>query len=85
MALQKDITTSNGLTASNAYLRVENLTLMSKNIIRFSLKSYVSSDVSEPIKTEVFACDYDIAGENPIKQAYDHLKTIDQFDGAVDI
>lgn len=85
MALQKDITTANGLTASNAYLRVENLTLISKNIIRFSLKSYVSSDVSEPIKTEVFACDYDITGENPIKQAYDHLKTIDQFAGAADV
>ena len=85
MALQKDITTANGLTASNAYLRVENLTLMSKNIIRFSLKSYVSSDVSETIKTEVFACDYDITGENPIKQAYQHIKTLPEFTEATDV
>lgn len=27
---------------------------------------------------------YDLAGFNPIKQAYEHLKTLPEFEGAVD-
>mgnify|MGYP007101623561 CR=1 FL=1 len=30
-------------------------------------------------------CDYDLNVDNPIKQAYDHLKTLPEFSGAVDV
>jgi hypothetical protein len=85
MALQKNIETSNGLSADSAYMRVENITLIAKNIARFSLKSYINHDSSEPIKTEVFAFDYDLDGENPIKQAYSYLKTLPEFSEATDV
>jgi hypothetical protein len=29
-------------------------------------------------------CPYDIEGDNPIKQAYEHLKTLPEFEGAID-
>lgn len=30
------------------------------------------------------ACAYDLEGENPMKQAYAHIKTLPQYDGAQD-
>jgi hypothetical protein len=82
MALEKTIDTPFGLSVENAYHRVEGVVL-NKISLQFKVRSYVSP--KHPAFTEtVHICPYDIDGENPIKQAYAHLKTTDQFADAKD-
>ena len=85
MALQKTITTSHGLTATNAYHRVENLYLQSKNIIKFNVCSYTSQSSETSFQVVDYGCAYDIDGNNPIQQAYVFLKTLDEFSDATDV
>jgi hypothetical protein len=83
MALKLTKQTKIGLNAVDAYHRVENVSLQNKNVILFNVRSYV--DQAFPSFDEKqFSCDYDINGENPIKQAYFHLKTLPEFADAVD-
>jgi len=84
MALKKTITSVHGFTATDAYHRVECLRLDSKTLIAFHVRSYVSPD--KPFFTEqILAANYDLNGENPLAQAYAHLKTTPEFAGAVDV
>lgn len=83
MALAKTSTSSFGFEAVNAYHRVEAVFLESKNKINFHVRSY--KEVGMPFFAEqVLSCAYDITGENPVKQAYVHLKTLPEFAGSVD-
>jgi hypothetical protein len=83
MALNKTVITQHGLTAINAYHRVESVTLVNKNQIDFVVKSY--ADTEKPAFTAVtYSTAYDIDGENPIKQAYVALKAQVDFADAVD-
>lgn len=82
MALEKTVTTPHGFDATNAYHRVEGLSLISKDKIRFAVRSY--KDATQPFFDEVvMECEYDLDGENPIKQAYEHVKTLEEFVDAV--
>lgn len=83
MALKLTKQTATGLTAIDAYHRVENLSLKDKNGILFNVKSYVNTSFIA-FDTNNYLCNYDIDGENPIKQAYLHLKTLPEFVDAVD-
>lgn len=83
MALKKTVQTSFGLEVRDAYHKVENVSLISKNQISFQLRSRVDADHSIFDET-LIQCPYDIDGENPIAQAYAYLKTLPEFDGAVD-
>ena len=83
MALKLTKQTNEGLTAIDAYHRIENVTLQNKNVIIFNVKSYANIDFPE-FNTRQFSCDYDINGENPIKQAYLYLKTLPEFSDAID-
>ena len=83
MALKKTFTTASGLQAIDAYHRVEQLKVVSKDAISFSVRSYAS--VEKPNFNEVnYSSSYSLDGENPIKQAYVHLKTLPEFAGAID-
>lgn len=83
MALKKSTTAIYGNKVLDAYHRIENLRLSQKNLISFHLKSYV--DTNYPSFGEsIYHCAYDISGENPIKQAYLHLKSLPEFTDAVD-
>ncbi len=83
MALKLTQTTATGLTAPNAYHRVENLSLANKKQMAFAVRSYAGTD--NPSFSEIYhSCAYDIAGNNPIAQAYAHLKTLPEFAGAID-
>jgi len=78
MALQKTTVTVHGFEAVDAYHRVENIFFVNKTQINFNVRSY--KEVNMPFFTEqIFSCKYDVAGENPIKQAYIHLKTLPEF------
>lgn len=83
MALKKTVITSSGLQAVDAYHRVEQLKVVSKDAISFCVRSYAS--IEKPNFNEVnYSCSYFLDGENPIKQAYEHLKTMPEFAGATD-
>lgn len=83
MALKKTVNTPHGFEAVDAYHRVEVVALIDKTAMSFHVRSYVAAD--KPFfAEEVLTAPYDIAGHNPIKQAYEHLKTLPEFEGAVD-
>jgi hypothetical protein len=82
MALSKTITFK-GVTITNAYHRVWGISL-TKDKVSFGLSVHSSSE-DEMIDSTSHSCSYDIDGENPIKQAYEHLKTLDDFSDATDI
>jgi hypothetical protein len=83
MALAKTVLTVHGLQAVNAYHRIEAVTLQNKETITFHVRSYIATD--KPFFMEsVLSCAYAIDGENPIKQAYEYLKTLPEFAGATD-
>lgn len=84
MALKQKIKTEWGIEVENAYSRIENVTLTAKDKITFLVRSYVSNDGVPFFTEKVSGCAYDINGENPIKQAYLHLKTLPEFTDAVD-
>ena len=83
MALKQPYTTAHGFEAPEAYHRVEQVLLQEKDRIKFHVRSYV--DPAKPFFAEVlYEADYDLHGENPIKQAYLYLKTLPEFEGAED-
>ena len=83
MALKKTVTTQQGFDAVNAYHRVEGVQI-NKNKIAFQVRSYKDDSGLPNFDNVSFTCNYDLAGENPIKQAYQHLKTLPEFAGATD-
>jgi hypothetical protein len=81
MALEKTTVTVFGLEAINAYHRAKNLLLVGKDKIQFHVRSYAEKD--KPFfGEEVIVCSYDLDGQNPLKQAYEHLKNTDAFKDA---
>jgi len=83
MALKLTKTTESGLEVKDAYVRVEQITLRGKENISFQVKAYKNKDLPS-FEENFYGCAYDINGENPIKQAYLHLKSLPEFAGAVD-
>jgi hypothetical protein len=83
MAIKKQVDTVHGFSVNDAYHRVENVTIIGKQKMAFSVKVY--KDIEKQAFSEVsFNCAYDLSGSNPIAQAYNHLKTLPEFAGAVD-
>jgi hypothetical protein len=83
MALEKTVTTPHGFKAVDAYHRVEG-TQVSKDKMTFNVRSYKNNSGLPHFDDASFNCAYNIASDNPIKQAYEHLKTLPEFNGAVD-
>jgi hypothetical protein len=83
MALKKSVKSIYGFVVDEAYHRVESVALQGKDKIYFSLKSYAEVE-SPSFGEKSYSCEYDLTGANPIKQAYEHLKTLPEFAGAVD-
>ena len=83
MALKKTLSTKFGFDIPNAYVRIEGIRIINKFEIKFQVRSYVNIESSHFNDVE-YTCNYNIDGVNPIKQAYEHLKTLPEFAGAVD-
>jgi hypothetical protein len=83
MAIRKQVVTPYGFTVSDAYHRVEDVTIIGKDKMNFSVKAYKDLD-KESFSASSFACAYDLAVSNPLQQAYEHLKTLPEFAVAVD-
>lgn len=72
----------NGIKIDSAYIKVENVNV-SKDSLTANVTWRVSAE-SAPFKSKSYAVEYDISGKNPLAQAYDRLKMLDEFSGAVD-
>ena len=83
MALAKTVETVHGFQAVNAYHCVEGMQV-SKDSMTFQVRSYKDNSGLPHFADASFNCAYDIAGSNPIAQAYEHLKTLPEFAGATD-
>jgi hypothetical protein len=83
MALSKTIQTPQGFTANNAYHRVEAIRLTKHQVV-FRVRSYVQTD-NPAFADQAYECAYDLTGENPIRQAYLHLKTLPEWASAEDV
>jgi hypothetical protein len=83
MAIKKQVVTPHGFTVSDAYHRVEDTTLTGKYKMNFSVKVYKDTD-KEPFASSSFVCAYDLNGGNPLAQAYEHLKSLPDFQDAKD-
>lgn len=82
MAIKNIVETVFGIKVEEAYLRVEFPTI-NKDSMSFNLRKYVSTEL--PFFSEdMITCDYDIEGSNPYAQAYNYLKTLDEYSDAVD-
>jgi len=83
MALRKTVATPQGFEAIGAYHRVSFVRLDGKTKIVFVVSSS-KDETSFSFEDRSFEAVYDLEGSNPIKQAYDYLKTTDQFSNAQD-
>ena len=84
MALKQKISTVSGIEVADAYHRVERVTFVDKANITFAVNAYKDSEIKAYITSKFYSCDYNISGNNPIAQAYVHLKTLEEFANAVD-
>lgn len=85
MALKKTITRiafGQSVAVPDAYIKVESVT-GNKAIIHANVSFMTASDGQEIDSLRV-GFEPSIDGGNFIKQAYEHLKTLPEFDGAVD-
>lgn len=71
-----------GIDVQGANCRVSSVDL-TKSVMDFKLEKR-ATESSEAFSVSEFTCPYDIAGDNPIAQAYAHLKTLPEFSNAVD-
>lgn len=83
MALKKSVQTAFGVNVQDAYHRVEGVQLVAKNQITFRVRSSVDG-VFPHFDDVGYKCEYDIQGDNPIRQAYQHIKTLPDFSDAID-
>jgi hypothetical protein len=83
MAIKKTVITQQGFNAADAYHRVEGVHV-GKDAITFQVKSYKDNSGVVHFENASFNCEYNLNGDNPIKQAYQHLKTLPEFTDAID-
>jgi len=84
MALKKTAQTPFGIEVVNAFHRVEGLMIIGKDQISFQVRSYKDNSGLPHFAGVVASCAYALDGANPIAQAYEHLKTLPEFAGAID-
>lgn len=83
MALKKTVVAPDGTTMVNAYHRISFIRLDGKTGVVFVVSSCRDSS-SQPFNELQRAAPYSLNGGNPLAQAYNHLKTTPEFDGAED-
>lgn len=82
MAITKNIETQFGITIENAYLRIESIEI-NRDLMTINLKKYADKEKSF-FAEKNYTCMYNINGENPFKQGYVYLKTLEEFKEAED-
>lgn len=90
MAISKTIVLSSGLTVENAYIRISNIE-GNKDSLVFEIRGYASQQAYLDGKSYLDYKKYSfVPSQSSIsdrwdKQAYEYLKTLDKYIGAVDV
>ena len=88
MALFKSVPTNFGGNVNTSYHRVESLSIVGKSQLSFTLASFFVEPKKtpiEPMSKSILTCSYDMeSSENPFQQAYSHIKSLPEWDGADD-
>lgn len=87
MAIQKTIDFK-GISVEDAYIRIVSAMIIKINVSDFTCSLSVSkksSKTSVAFDSATYEFPFDIGGENPYAQGYAYLKTLDEFQGAVDV
>lgn len=84
MALRQTTTLRSGLELQNAIHRVREVKLQGSNFITFKLKCFASVDDGKALQQNEYGCPYNINKTNPIAQAYDYVRTLPEFENAID-
>lgn len=82
MALLITKKTDTGLLVENTYSRIDNISI-SKNRMTITLNYYKDKDLL-PFEWSTYGCRYTTDEENPFKQAYEYLKTLEEFKDSED-
>lgn len=86
MALTKTIKKENNFgqqsTLNDVYIKVVSTTSTKKEVQ--AVVNFLESKDGKSLFGEVYSFPLDLSGENPIKQAYLHLKTLPEFADATD-
>lgn len=85
MALLITINDPRGFAVQDAYCRVERLSIETKDVLGFHLQCYKGAAFTTPFSCQAYSCTYEIAGDNPHKQAYNYLKSLNEFASAADV
>lgn len=83
MALSKTTTTHHGIEVVDAYFRAVNFIFDSKTKMTFNVECFADPEM-RPLTQDQYSCTYNLSGGNPHTQAYNYLKTLPEFEGAVD-
>lgn len=90
MAISKTITLDSGISVKNAYARVESRSGGNKAGLTFFIGYYINQQACEEgkalVKQEYFTFESSVTDDAPndIKQCYEYLKTLPEFENAVD-
>ncbi|WP_440961276.1 hypothetical protein ACN6KS_02525 [Paenibacillus nitricinens] len=90
MALKKTIVLDSGLTANGAYIRIDSLSGY-KGGLDISVNSYITQEAFNTgqgyleQKFYSFVPSVEDDAPNFIKQGYEYLRTLSEFDGAIDV
>jgi hypothetical protein len=83
MALKQTIN-FRGLSVADAYIRINGITISPGNERIDFVAHYMASGADIPFNNASIQCAYNLNGENPIMQGYEHLKALPEFAHATD-
>lgn len=80
---------SNGLVLNNVYCKILDLAC-NKDTINYRVGFYANKELrvenKQVIEVENFSCNHDVSNiaKNSLKQAYEHLKSVNGYEEAID-
>lgn len=83
MAIKKTIEFK-GVVVDKAYIRVVTPTIRPGNKQFEFVVQFMATAEHQPFTVSTFEAAYDLLGDNPLKQAYAHLKSLEEFSDVVD-
>lgn len=89
MALKLNVTTSTGVEAAEAYVKIKDLA-GNKEFVQLNVAVYYSEEAYRSGKeylyniTHFFKPSVEESSENFIRQGYEHLKTLNEYSQAID-
>jgi hypothetical protein len=84
MALKKSFEVTQGLMAQDAYIRVQNVNIAYGGQSNATVHVYVNDQAKEPVKVLCYGFQHSLSTGNAVAQAYNHIKTLPEFAGAID-